>query len=771
MTDIAYFVPGNPPSDTKRRSPLQVYLPTMQAGVAAAYIEAMTRPGDLVLDPFCQTTQVICEGLALGRRVLAANFNPVITRAVDLSLTWDDWPDRSAVNTAFTHLADSLKGNDTLRARLATHYATRCPTCKKPAQAGSFVWDRDQGEPVEKRVRCTQCNSTSRGPVDEDDLKLSRRYEPRSLPYWLLLDRVVPPDQDADERERAASVLATYTSRTLTAISDVLFRFDALPEAERATLRPLLLETWAVCSAVHPHTDDERARLTRPRSLKPPARFVEHNVWQVMEEAVSRATSRGSQPGLPRAADVNTLLAQREPAACVVARNSREIAKLAEPGRAALVIGMPPELDTTFWALSAVWGAWLWGERAADALRPLLGRRRADVEWLWRVLASALGALSPTLSETGKLALIHSTADDEWIGGFALAGAGAGLALDCAFAEPHDGLRLSWKRSPAPPERQLDTEALGMEVMEIAEQAALDAIRARGEPATWVQLAAAIYQALGRSDLLRIAAHMPDDDPRLTLLTQFVRGTFQGRETAIQRVAGSDQVWWTNRTIPRMGLPLSDMVEVAVYDTLQETGEHDEAAIVHSVYRRFPGPLTPERALVAMCMDSYAQRVRPGVYTLREKDISGVRQREIEALRGELGALGLRLGWDVDEYANDRIVWSEKRVPVYTFLFSATAQLAPHLLAKRPPAGTPVLVIPGGRSALIEYKLRRNVQFRDAVMGAGWQFLKFRHLRTLAADPSLSRESFQAALGLDPLIETERQMALFPDTDRTDDHK
>lgn len=763
MAGITYFVPGEP-AEPVYPSPLQIYLPKMPAGVAAAYIEAMTRPGDLVLDPFCQTPQVIREGLALGRRVLASNLNPVVILAVELSLAWEGEADRRAITTAFTHLADSLvMGDETLRARLAAHYATRCPTCRKPAQAEAFVWDRDRGAPLEKRVRCTQCGAESRGEVDEDDLARLKRYPLRGLPYWLLLDRVAPPGPErSDERERAAAVLATYTPRALTAISDVLIRLDALPEAECVLLRPVFLETLAECSALHPPADDERARPVRPRSLKVPPRFVEPNVWSVMEKSLNRLAGRPARPALPRVAGVSELLARREPAACLVAHPSRDIAGRIEPGSVALIAGLPPEPDPTFWALSAVWSAIVWGEPAADAVRPLLDRRRADKEWLWRGVATALGALAPALAETGRVVLVHPAADDEWLGGLALAGASAGLALEHALAEPQAGLRVAWQRAaPTPSERQLDVEALGMEVMEVAEQAALDVMRARGEPAAWIQLAANIYQALARTDLLRIIARLPEAGaPPLALLTHLVRGTFEGRETAIRRVEGHDHVWWLNRSLARMGLPLCDLVEMAVYDALLRAGELDEAALVADIYRRFPGLLTPDRALVAMCLESYSRRAQPGVCALREQDRVESRRREIAALRETLIQLGERLGWSVTASEHGRLVWAERRSAVYTFSFSATAELAPYLLARYPPPGTPVLVIPGGRAGLIEYKLRRNAPFHDAAAGAGWQFLKFRHLRTLADDPQLSRASFQAALGLDPLIESERQMPL-----------
>jgi hypothetical protein len=68
-----------------------------------------------------------------------------------------------------------------------------------------------------------------------------------------------------------------------------------------------------------------------------------------------------------------------------------------------------------------------------------------------------------------------------------------------------------------------------------------------------------------------------------------------------------------------------------------------------------------------------------------------------------------------------------------------------------------VLVLPGGRGALAHYKLRHDVRLRDAVIGAGWTFLKFRQLRSLIAQTTLDIATFRDALGQDPLIEKERQ--------------
>jgi hypothetical protein len=207
-------------------------------------------------------------------------------------------------------------------------------------------------------------------------------------------------------------------------------------------------------------------------------------------------------------------------------------------------------------------------------------------------------------------------------------------------------------------------------------------------------------------------------------------------------------------------LPLADRIEAAVYDLLtRATPEHSESDLVAKVYRRFPGALTPERAYVRLCLESYATQTRPGVWALREQDLPALRQAEITSLRAGLIALGERLGCQVAEHEG-QVAWIEARHPLFTFKLSATAELSVHLL-NRPPRGQPVLVLPGGRGALAHHKLRHDVRLSEAATGAGWTFLKFRQLRNLIAQPGLDRASFTRALGLDPLIEQEeQQMAL-----------
>ena len=742
MGTITYFVPGilTPPPTRS----IGAYLPAMPESVASAYVAALTQPGDLVLDPFCQTGRVLRESVALGRRALGSNFNPVAARWIDSQL-WP--PDTERVIAAFVRLGDARRGDTTLRQHAMKLYATRCPTCGKNAVAEWFAWERE-GSPVEKRVRCAACKTDSTGPADEADVASARRSEPRGMAYHFMLERAAP--DEPNERERAAAVVEAYTARALSALSDILRKYDAASEVDQTALRPLLLIAFEAALALHP-AEEERPR---PRSLKIPPRFIERNPWLAMEDALP-ARDAGPAPSLPRSTDVTALVASRDPAANLVARSGRDLGKLIPARSVRLILAVPPQPDPTFWALSAVWAGWLWGysSRAVESLKPLLARRRADADWLWRSLAQALGALAPVLAEDGHIALISSGADQDALCGLLLAGASIGLTLNHALVEPQRGLRVMWHMAPRTHVRDLGTDALAIEIGERARHAASAVLRARGEPTPWPFVHAAIQAELEPASLLHIAARMSEGGPLpIEMIEKATLDALRLKHSPVYPVEDVRGPWWL--ADPSQAEPsLSDRIEAFVHSQLVQSGpESLESSLMAELYQRFSGPLTPERAFIRVCLESYAVEIRPGVWSLREEDAPLLRQPEIASLRAELIALGKSLGCEAAEH-EDRITWSTERHLLFTFALSATAELGAYLLAVRPPRGQPVLVLPGGRGALTHYRLRRDVRLRDSVRGAGWTFLKFRQLRSLVAQRDLTIVAFRDALGQDPLIE------------------
>jgi hypothetical protein len=74
----------------------------------------------------------------------------------------------------------------------------------------------------------------------------------------------------------------------------------------------------------------------------------------------------------------------------------------------------------------------------------------------------------------------------------------------------------------------------------------------------------------------------------------------------------------------------------------------------------------------------------------------------------------------------------------------------------------PYLVIPGGRAALVSYKLAHNPLWQQTVDVSGWRFIKYRHVRQLVAQAEIDEYTLRTVTGLDPIVERESaQIPLF----------
>jgi hypothetical protein len=816
--EINYFTPGRP---VPPGPPLAPYRSATPAGALAPYLDAYTQPGDLVIDLFCHSPTLIHESVEAGRRALGLNVNRALLLAASLGLTVVE---RQEVEAAFTRMVQARKGPETLQAHVEGLYRTTCAACGATTVADAFIWERDGDAPVTKRYRCAACGRDDEAPLverptDEADRAAVERFESRGLSYWLLLDRAAP--SDAPHRDRAATLLDLYTPRNLSAVSDLLLKSDGLTLAPpvRYVLDALLLDTLDRATSLR----SPDAPASRPRRPQRPARYVEENVWRLFERALE--TWRETTPSpVPCAPDLDTLLAGNEsPLAYLTPLSARQAGRDLSPACAALVVADPPRPDLALWHLTALWGHWLWGHQAGAPLATFLSRRRLDWDWLWRGLRGALGAVAPLLRPEGRLLCLFADENPVTLEALTLAVAGAGYELAGWGAQPPQ-MRLVWRfdklttrrfdrlttrrfdklttrRFDRLTTRRFDTlpeptpvgaDPLSRAVAERAAEASLNVLRARGEPVAWPTLHAAIYAGLAESGLLARAATLPDDvaDP-LSLLADTVRSALDGaplRQIFPQapespRGPTRQPLWWLDEPLePEAASPLSDRVELTVAEILRELLAVTEADLHRRVCARFPGPETPDAPLVRLCLFSYGDEHAPGHWRLRAEDDLEARVAETDAVIADLAALGRRLGFEVALGVPRAGEWAVRwldaagstgspRIP-YAFAVRTTAVLGDLLFAPPPfeegllePETTPCLTLPGGRAVLVGYKLRHDPRLRQQVSRRGWQFLKFRHLRHLAqevAEKQLDRYAFQAALGLDPIVEqVEAQMSLW----------
>ena len=419
------------------------------------------------------------------------------------------------------------------------------------------------------------------------------------------------------------------------------------------------------------------------------------------------------------------------------------------PGQCRLILTAPPRPNQAFWALSATWAAWLWGLDAAEAFRGSLQRRRYDWTWHARALHQSLAAAQPLLAASGRLICLLAEAEPGFNASLIAAASGAGFHLrDGALRADTAEAQLEFEVGQ--PTAQSARESSQFRA---AREAAGVLLRARGEPSPWGSLHFAVWCSLAAN---RLAAWDADDPLSAAnrALDQVMAdtSTFQhlGSDGATDPGVG---VWYLTdqglRSGPAPDLPLADRVEAEVLECLAAAEAVDEQDLAAQVCLALPGALTPGRGLVMACLASYALKNEAGLWQLRPEDNLAARSGEVQSIQAELRALASRNGFEVAGAKPQE--WREEGRTVYLFSVLTSAIISPELLAPARPARRRFLVLPGGRAGLVEFKLRRDPRLRPALAAGNWTLVKFRQVRQMLADQSVTRATLEPALAGDPL--------------------
>ena len=762
MNDIDYFVPGERGPTPGLPGPIAARLRApVPAGVAPAYVRAYTRPGDLVLIPYCQDAAVVRDVLAEGRRAVALNFDPLVVLLVRASLAP---PPPRELDAAVARLGDSLKQGIPLRRYLERLYTATCPACLRPAVASEYTWDRDTAVPVTKRVQCAACSWDGTTAADAEDRARLDEVQPRGLHYHFLLDRLAPRGTDARLRASIEKLLTLYSPRSLYALVELTMKVEALFDAGplRDALKVLLLDCLDRCSALAPEAGGDERRPPRQRLVAQP-RFVERNVWLAFQQAVDRFVAMAGPPVAGLALDPARLSAAGGDWSAYVGQHVvRDAARLVPPSSLPLLLTAPPPLDPPIWSLAYLWGAWLLGAEAVAPLRPLLQQRTSDASWYAAGLASSLRSFAHLLAGDGRLVFVLHDRPPAVVESL-LTAAGASTTRVLSLAHSGTGHRLVLAPTPHFPTSSLPhSPDLELEMERTAIDAAVEAIRARGEPVRWPTLHAAIWTALAQAGLLAAAPDAAEPGP----LDRAVAVARRARETpailSLPAPGGGDPFYWLAEPAG-LSAPLSDSVEAAAYDLLETTLALTELQFAQAIYERFPGPLAPEPDLVALVLRAYAHQASPGHWQLRPEDGPGAREAERASVIDQLHLLGRRLGYTPVAEGPFDVAWKEGAHWHALFAVHWQAALSEAFsLDHLPPAAQRYLVLPGGRAALAAYKLAHNPIWQRAVDAAGWHFIKYRHVRQLAGEPDVDEYVLRTIVGLDPIVEREGvQIPLF----------
>jgi len=294
-----------------------------------------------------------------------------------------------------------------------------------------------------------------------------------------------------------------------------------------------------------------------------------------------------------------------------------------------------------------------------------------------------------------------------------------------------------------------------------------DHFTSRAEPDEYLNMQAAMLSELLQTNSLPACNYpLPYDYlSKLQLrLNQVIRapGWLKRYESAAR--SEESGLWWPSVHSEPLAQPLADRVEQALVDRLQKNKFVDFDPAYAELCAEFPGLLTPSQSLVSEILTSYTEPDAdlPGRFNLQEREQSAARRQDLIETRGLLNQLAHRMGFVVS--GDNPLVWvAPGAEPAYQFHLFASAILSRFVLYPQSlPPRRCILVFPGSRSHLVEYKMARDPRLKAATQG--WRMLKFRHLRKLSLLPDINLQLWETLLDTDPPQWDEpTQIAMFSD--------
>lgn len=724
------FVPGYP---TEPYFPLARYLTTVPDSVAGTYVEKYTHPGDLILDPFGASPRIAVEAAQAGRRVIVVNRNPVMRFVTEVAA---DPPAATVARRALTKLADAPAAGGPVEESVRSMYRSQCPDCGHDVDPEYFAW---QGDHIfEKRFYCAHCAEDRLRPAREADTAHAARFKDGGPGFHWALDRLTPAGDP--DRRHVRRALAAYTPRALQAIFTLLTKARAidLDPDERRALDALLLLALDEASSLWPYPSERG----RPKTLNPHQSFRERNIWLALEQGVGLFAAGGV-----RLTTIGELLATRKPGVGVAAGPLRALAGEVEQSQIKLALTNVPRPNPVLWTLSTVWAAWLWDISPSPETRPLLRRRRYDWTWHTRALTGAFGALARLLADDTPLIALMPTAESAFLTAAVMAAAEHWQLEGLALQPDGPSAQIIWR--PGTPARAPVAGNVETILREQATRGVLAALEARAEPTTAGTLHAAALTSLAEHDTLRRATQSLQDEAFATVL-KTVNAAI-APEGATRQPGERDLIW--PRELPVRNKPVSERAEAALARFLAVHARATTQQIFSAVCAALPGLSTPALEWIALCLDSYGEETEPDRWRCRPEDMPPARTRDRAALRATLQELGARLGFASDSPAPDTVTWSSRGQADFAFTLLSSAGITKFVLAGAHTPTQRVFVVPGSRSAMIQFRLHHDRRLAQALERGGWTFLKNRHVRRLAADPDLERTSLNSVLGLDPIVE------------------
>jgi len=735
--------------------------PAPPPALLAARIDAHTGPGDVVADLAGRGGWVARAALDRQRRAVSIESSPLTRMLAEVVLRPPDVRHLDAAfqgMSASPRGQSSLKVS--MGDLFATRCATCGRMLVADEFTWSAEGTDGPARPVVRHYRCTVCRDmrggteARHGPLDPEDVERARADAEGATARAWARDRFPVVDGAPDLVDE---LLDLHTPRQLIALTAIIERIEAdLRSAQvLAALRLAVLHALVPSSRLATGAGRGGAlRIAGGHVRLPTAtQWRERNPWLAFEDAfrtvrgfVQHLEGGALGPLQARLGEDLQALAEGSATAVLAVASPSALRAFSEGNgsdrsvlapRVRLVLGQPPmrpSLDRLGVAYHGT--AWTLGREAA-ALLPIdaLADPSLRAPWSWQAVTvgRALAAVEPSMARDGRVVQLvdggaealaavaigaasagyrvvvarQSDPDDAGAGVIELIPPGAimppgprsrgNVTLPTMDGGAGDPDRVPGRGLFAPPERFDQRPFSSMDAAKVVTDAAVDTLRARGEPARTERLFGEILVGLDRSGHLRRLAtgsrpsatsQEPPDEPTLKppslggpsaprpIRAELSEGSEGGGPVAVRRATAEadpapdpverllalirDELsrpgqrrlteiepgrWWLAEAADREAAqpPLADRVEWAVYSLLSTAGPLSEAAFYDRIATLFTGHDLPDETLVRACLDSYRSLASTPDRLLTSDDLLHRSQEHTELLAAITEA-GHRLG-------------------------------------------------------------------------------------------------------------------------------
>lgn len=724
-----------PPEDGYYPSPLDRFLPPLPKAVITAWLNERTKPGDLIIDPLGSNPMLALEAANAGRKVLFARNNPILWLILEVLASS---PTEKEITAAVSKLLLSRQDGVTLEEQLKGIYASCCFDCGEPVQPDGYIWNEGEDSPTHKVYQCPACGEEGEKPVSDEDVQMLRRLGNIGLQRTRAFQRAAT--EDDYERKSIEGALDCYLPRAVFTLMLLVNRLDRLEvdKEDRRLLQAILLSIFNDGNSLWYWPPRDHRHL----QLNVPTRFLEKNLYLSLESVFKEWQSPFERIAISYYPQMTTA----EGGICLYQRRLADQEKFLSDLTPKACVMVFPRPNQAFWTLSALWSGWLWGRNGLAPMRGALARRRYDWYWFAQAINSTMDSIARKLGEESNVFSLFPEATANFYLGLSCGMNAAGFQMEgYAYRSTKEMIQNQWL-----PDVKRSTGELP-DIRSLIK----DFLNDRGEPASFNELLISVISEFFICGSIAREIEQVDEGLFKQIqenLTTHLRDEHFTITYSSSQPSGSK--WWLVDTRDAQ-TPLAERVEQFIANVLRSASAITFHALERLTCQAFRGSLTPSPELIRSVITSYSDSLNTAeeMIRLREGESESLRTSDLREAGALLIKTGRSFGFDVRESEMNSFEWQkESHAVVYRFFLRSSCDIMERvLITPEEETSHQVFVLPGSRSRLIAYRLREDPRLSSALTGK-WHFLKFRHLRRLAARESLTLELWENLLDGDPLL-------------------